>query len=388
MSFIDPRTSFRFYNASLLCWVTGNFIWMTIEFTNIESSSQVHTGPHVPIGGITDEQAAVMTKVKTALFATGVIIQLSMYLCIALGVVPMPEYEEEDTIVRNEVIWFIMGKKSYSATGDSDNIVDLTDDFSESSYNETTVKKIITLAFIENAYIIFWISKDTFWSLGTGDLPHGKPFAIAIETLAICFGATALAVYLVTSFLYRRNPLRLLDSITTVLWICANFVWMCGEFFIRYDNLNHDDSTSGNDGDTRIASATLFCMGISLQLFVIVNMLCYDCRTNCISSGSNYNANWSVVKQRASSLSSVNSSDSSNHGSGSSNNDDDSGGVATSSSSQVEMISIATSKKLQHLMIAFSPFTPQYSESGSAKSNNHHNAVRLALDEEESTVLF
>jgi hypothetical protein len=44
---------------------------------------------------------------------------------------------------------------------------------------------------------------------------------------------------------------------------------MSGEFFVRYRNLELDDSTGGADNQTRIASSCLFCTGILLQIYVI-----------------------------------------------------------------------------------------------------------------------
>jgi hypothetical protein len=128
----------------------------------------------------------------------------------------------------------------------------------------------LTLAFIESGYIIFWIFKDLFWSFGTGDLNTEFGSVVVYEILAMCFGFTALCVYLVTAYIYRRKTLRFLDSLTTIFWISANFVWMCGEFFIRYDNLQFDDANPGNDRNTRIASATLFVAGMLTQLYVVI----------------------------------------------------------------------------------------------------------------------
>jgi hypothetical protein len=105
-------------------------------------------------------------------------------------------------------------------------------------------------------YILFWIAKDLFWSWGTGDLPHVQEMAIFFESAAIACGTMSIFVYILTSYLYRRNLLRLFDCITTILWISANFVWMCGEFFIRYDNLQYDDTT------VRITCQELFSVSL------------------------------------------------------------------------------------------------------------------------------
>lgn len=273
----DTRRSYVFYNSSLFLWVCGNFIWMTIEFTAINPSSDIHWGPPVPIGGIPDQSIYVMTQAKTVMFLIGFLIQIALYLCISCGKVPMPEQENEDIVIRNEATLFLLGKRSYQAPmSDVDAIMDLDDEsFPEfhdlDVYNSRSdAAPAITLAMLENSYIIFWIGKDLFWSFGTGDLNKQESSVIAYETLAMCSGFTALCVYLVTAYIYRRKTLRFLDSLTTIFWISANFVWMCGEFFIRYNNLQFDDSDPGNDRSTRIASATLFCLGGLCQLYVVV----------------------------------------------------------------------------------------------------------------------
>ena len=38
---IEPRTSFRFYDLSLVSWVIGNFLWMTIELFSGNPSSGI-----------------------------------------------------------------------------------------------------------------------------------------------------------------------------------------------------------------------------------------------------------------------------------------------------------------------------------------------------------
>jgi len=130
----------------------------------------------------------------------------------------------------------------------------------------------LTLAFVENSYIFFWVSKDLFWSWGTGDLVRGRNPAIVFETAALMFGTSALCVYSITAYLHRRNLLRFADTISTMCWLSANFVWMCGEFFIRYQNLDLDDTSAGNDGETRIASSCLFMTGLLIQCGIIVTM--------------------------------------------------------------------------------------------------------------------
>lgn len=285
---VDTRKSFMFYNISLFMWVCGNFLWMTIEFTDTNPSSNIHFGPDVPIGGIPESAIYIMTQTKTVLFLIGWLSQISMYILIFWGKLPIPEQEDEDIVVRNEATLFLFGNKSYTAAtvSDVDSMLDMDEDFPEYHDVETFQTRgesspLITLAFIENAYILFWISKDLFWSFGTGDLTQGLNSAIIYEIFAMCFGFSALCVYLVTAYIYRRKKLRFLDGLTTVFWICANYVWMCGEFFVRYDHLQHDDGSPGDDRNTRIAAATFFAVGFALQMYVsAVLYLRYRARRN------------------------------------------------------------------------------------------------------------
>lgn len=272
----DPRRSYRFYNFSLLVWVVGNFLWMTVEFASVHPSSHIHMGSHVPLGGIPEQTIDNMVNVKTILFLVSSVVQVGMYLGIACKLVDLPEGEDEDLISKNEVMLLFYGDQSYERQQDAalDDNVDIGDNITLTGPGERSSYSL-TLAYIENLYIVFWVSKDLFWSWGTGDLINGFDLAIFYEATAMCFGTLSLLVHLVTAYIYRRNTLLLLDSITTILWISANFVWMCGEFFIRYDNLAHDDEDQGNDTGTRIASAVLFCLGLTIQLYIMVSLLAH-----------------------------------------------------------------------------------------------------------------
>ena len=261
----DPRRSFAFYNASLLFWVTGNFVWMTTEFVWARPSSVVHIGPPTPLGGLPRSQLQPLISVKETFFSIGMTIQITMYLLVYFGVVKMPEEEGEDIISKNEV-QILLRRSNAARLAESDAMILRGERSTEASSSG------ITLAFIENAYIIFWISKDLFWAWGTGDLSHGRGLIILFESVALLFGTLSILIYLVTAYIYRRNHVRFVDAITTICWIAANFVWMSGEFFVRYRNLELDDTTEGADDGTRIASSCLFCTGIALQVYVIGHM--------------------------------------------------------------------------------------------------------------------
>lgn len=277
--FYDPRRSFRYYNLSLLTWVVGNFIWMTVEFVSVNPSTHVHIGGHVPLGGISESVIDDMVNVKTFLFLIASLIQITMYIRIYLKWTPMPEGEDEDMVSKNEVMLLFYGNKSYERQ--QEHVVDEAIDFGDDiRLNPGERSHGLTLAYIENMYIIFWVSKDLFWSWGTGDLINGFKLAVFYESSAICFGTLSLLVHLVSAYVYRRNPLQLLDCITTILWISANFVWMCGEFFLRYDNLEYDDEDQGNDTGTRIVSAVLFCLGLTVQIYILISFAAHKRWTN------------------------------------------------------------------------------------------------------------
>lgn len=319
---LDPRKSFRYYNVSLFLWVSGNFIWMTIEFLTSKMSSDIHLGPPVPLdSSITTAQANFMIDTKNYLFLIGSLVQCGMYFGIYMGGVQMPLDDEEDKVARKEMVRLLYLEEDIDeleqrqsskealnrgrTKSDSDSIVTnnntadsniITDseapvsrtdssniEFQSapsspgrgrapSSADEIISKFPISCAFVEYFYIVFWISKDMFWSWGTGDLIQGEASAVLFEICALCFGTLSFCVYTITAYIYRFNHVRFVDAITTLCWIAANFVWMSGEFFIRYQNLELDDYNEGNDGVTRVASAVFFSSGLVLQAYIVTRM--------------------------------------------------------------------------------------------------------------------
>jgi hypothetical protein len=253
---------------------------MTVEFVAVNPSSGVHIGPPVPIGGWSDSTVTLIVNVKTIMFLISSVIQIFMYIGIFCNCITIPEEENEDIISKNEAFLFCYGNKSYELTQTNrrNNSLDL-DDLADLNFTPQPVRNSLTLAFIENAYIIFWISKDLFWSWGTGDLTKGRDLAIMYESFAMCFGLLSIFIYILTAYLYRRNLVRLIDCITTIFWISANYIWMCGEFFLRYDNLTYDDANEGNDTGTRIASAICFSFGLVFQ-GIACAILYYNHREN------------------------------------------------------------------------------------------------------------
>lgn len=157
---VDPRKAFRFYNVSLFFWVSANFIWMLLEFTSSIPSSHIHMGPKVPFGGVSDEAENSLIRTKTAMFFFAAAVQIFMYLGIYYNAIEMPGDEDEDTISKNEAHKLFFGKDHHSIPNDT--LISKSDSGVDHHSHE------LSLAFIENAYIIFWISKDLFWSWGTG----------------------------------------------------------------------------------------------------------------------------------------------------------------------------------------------------------------------------
>ena len=257
--FVDPRPAFRFYNISLFLWVCGNFIWMSIEYIHVNPSSNVHFGPHTPIGNMDTETVTALVDFKGFLFLLSTLIQVLMYIGIYFGKIPMAEDENEDIVARNEIALLI---------GEKHLIVQQVDSLIQTSSD--VPRRGISIAFIDYLYVIFWISKDLFWSWGTGDFyTRGKATAVSFESLAILFGFLSLFAYVLCAYIRRRQLKGLVDALTTLFWISANFIWMSGEFFLRYQNEELDDGDEGSDTSTRIASSCFFSLGLSLQVLLI-----------------------------------------------------------------------------------------------------------------------
>lgn len=247
------------YGKPLLysCNHVGNWLWMSIEFVAVESSSDIHFGPHIPLATMSDELQMQITYVKIGLFAMSLISQLVMYVGIFTEKLEMPRNYDEDLVSTNELL-LLCGYPANQTIRDEEN-------------EEYMAAKGISTAFVEYTYILFWIMKDLFWSCGTGDVDtSNEELAVFMEILALMCGIFALCSYFVTAYIYRRSWTCLFDALTTLCWIAANFTWMCGEFFLRYDNLQLDDLNEGNDRNTRIVATTFFATGMVLQLVVIV----------------------------------------------------------------------------------------------------------------------
>lgn len=271
----DPRIAFRYYNTSLLCWVTGkmtstfispcltrecagNWLWMSIEFIGTSQSSSIHWGPHVPLSTMSSSFEKLLNHIKLGLFTFGLAVQIVLYVGIAVGKIEMPRHFDDDTASSNELSLLLGTSAGELVEGENE----------RENYSPG-----VSTAFFEYIYVVCWILKDTFWSLGTGDIETDNlSMAITLETVAMLFGFSALSIYTLTAYIYRKNLESFLDCLTTLFWICANFVWMSGEFFIRYKNSQFDDRDGGNDTDTRIAATVFFVLGLLIQIYIVLHM--------------------------------------------------------------------------------------------------------------------
>ncbi len=268
---LDPRSTFKYYNYTLLAWIIGNFLWMLIEVWVTTASSSIHFGPKVPIdpNGMTNETIHSITYLKIGLFISAFLLQLYMYIGICLQYLEAPKDDGEDSGARKQLDDLLACNRYNLITSHTDNQQLLTNTVENSNQSNTphAAGAGYSLVYVENVYIIFWIMKDLFWGFGTGDLTSNGGDVLFFEICALFFGAFALATYTISAYVYRHNSIRFIDCLSTMCWILANYVWMAGEFFIRYKDMELDDGTEGNDSRTRIASLCLFLSGILLQTY-------------------------------------------------------------------------------------------------------------------------
>ena len=286
----DARIALRFHHLSMLCWVVGNYLWMIVEFYCTIPSSHIHIGLDTPVGGITKPYQLILVHVKHWLFMTAVISQVIVYGGFFFGYISVPTDEEEDALRnqskptaaslqqgdkdRDQEVTIELGNRI--TTGDElpggptptpDSDEDRGLDASERIFGASMVV-------CEYLYLGPWMLKDLFWSWATGDFGDLHMFKeVTSEVLAITFGCIAMAAFTYVAFLYRHNLEAFLDSVTSVCWVAANLTWMCGEFFIRYDNMEVDDLTEHNDSSTRMFSAMFFIIGLLIQFCIVVYYL-------------------------------------------------------------------------------------------------------------------
>jgi len=89
----------------------------------------------------------------------------------------------------------------------------------------------------ENVHILLWLLKDLCWVAD-----------FKIMGLVMIVPTIAVAIYI--TVLTRRTTSEFFHNLAVVCWICANSVWMIGEFYL------HDT--------TRIFAMIFFIAGIAL----------------------------------------------------------------------------------------------------------------------------
>ena len=72
--------------------------------------------------------------------------------------------------------------------------------------------------FYEHLHIPFWLVKDTCW-------------ALELKTLGVCMIVPTLSLAIIISLKTIKNLSEFLPNLAITLWITANSIWMCDEFF-------------------------------------------------------------------------------------------------------------------------------------------------------------
>ncbi len=89
----------------------------------------------------------------------------------------------------------------------------------------------------ENIHILLWLLKDLCW-------------VADFKTMGMIMIVPTIAVAVYITILVRHNVPELFHNLAVVCWICANSVWMIGEFF-------YEDTT-------RPIAMVFFIVGIAL----------------------------------------------------------------------------------------------------------------------------
>jgi hypothetical protein len=95
----------------------------------------------------------------------------------------------------------------------------------------------------ENFHILLWLLKDLCWVI------LWKPLGIFMIVPTLIF-----AIYI--TYLNRKDKAELAHNLAVCFWICANSVWMIGEFY-------YDDST-------RPYAIIFFLAGLAMMLLYYV----------------------------------------------------------------------------------------------------------------------
>lgn len=98
----------------------------------------------------------------------------------------------------------------------------------------------------ENVHILLWLLKDICWVMD-------------FKLLGTIMIVPTLLVALWITYRMRKTSSELIHNIAVICWICANSVWMLGEFF-------------ANDG-TRPYAVAFFTTGIAILAIYYLRVL-------------------------------------------------------------------------------------------------------------------
>ena len=91
----------------------------------------------------------------------------------------------------------------------------------------------------ENFHILLWLIKDLSW-------------VMLSKTLGVIMIAPTLGFAIYITFLNRKDKAELAHNLAVCFWICANSIWMIGEFYYK-------DST-------RTYAVIFFALGLTMML--------------------------------------------------------------------------------------------------------------------------
>jgi len=70
----------------------------------------------------------------------------------------------------------------------------------------------------ENFHIVLWLVKDLCWCMLS-------------KTMGVIMIAPTIGLAVYITWIHRKTKVELFHNSAVVLWICANSVWMIGEFY-------------------------------------------------------------------------------------------------------------------------------------------------------------
>jgi hypothetical protein len=80
------------------------------------------------------------------------------------------------------------------------------------------MNKLSRFRHFENFHIVLWLIKDLSWCMLS-------------KTLGVVMIAPTLLLAIYITWIHRHDKAEVLHNSAIVLWICANSVWMVGEFY-------------------------------------------------------------------------------------------------------------------------------------------------------------